>query len=159
MDPFAASRVLETARVFRLTNPEWVISSGGLVDPDDPGTPSGASMQDALVRLGIPAARILTETQSANTHDEALIVVPMIRSLNIDHLIVVTSETHMRRSIGVFRAQGVEAIPAIARHDRRPRTWWEWVVPTERGLNETAIVAHEVFGLAAYTWRGWYRWR
>ena len=32
----------------------------------------------------------------------------------VDHVVLVTSPTHMRRSLATFRAEGITAIPAIA---------------------------------------------
>ena len=159
VDPPAASRVLEAARVFSLVGPAWVISSGGLVypDPDNTQVASAITMKEALVRLGVPPDRILMETESRNTYTEALVVAPMLRSLGVEHTILVTSATHMRRSLGAFRAAGVEAIPAIARHPRTDLPWDDWLIPSEGGLREASIVAHEVLGLAYYTARGWYR--
>jgi uncharacterized SAM-binding protein YcdF (DUF218 family) len=157
IDPHAASRVLEAARVFRLVDPEWVISSGGLTEPADGRVPSGESMRVSLVALGIPEARIVVDTNSANTHDEAVAAVPLLQKLGVTHLVLVTSELHMRRSLGAFRAQGIRAIPAVARVERGPLTWVDWLVPSSAGLYESSLVAHEGAGIAVYAWRGWYR--
>ena len=154
LDRPGASRVLEALRVFSLVGADWIISSGGLADLDDQNEPSGTTMRDALVHLGVPASRILVETKSRNTHDEALIVAPMLEALEVDHVILVTSDVHMRRSLGAFRAQGVDAIPAIARH---PYLDAPWIFPSEDGLYDAAMVVHEVIGLGYYSLRGWYR--
>jgi uncharacterized SAM-binding protein YcdF (DUF218 family) len=157
VDPWAASRVLEAARVFRVIDAAWVISSGGRVHADDPDVPSGESMRDSLVQLGVPRDRIIVETQSRNTHDEAVVVTPMLRSLGIDHVVLVTSDTHMMRSLCTFRAAGIESIPAISRnpyadHPRRTR-----LRPGDRGLQAASAIAHEVLGMAYYSVRGWCR--
>ena len=157
IDPQAASRVLEAARVFRLTSPEWVISSGGLADRSEGRTPSGESMRAALIANGIPESRIIVDTNSANTHGEAVAAVPILQRFGITHLILITSDLHMRRSLGAFRVQGIHAIPAIARMDRGRLTWADWLIPSNRGLGETSLVAHESVGIAVYWWRGWYR--
>jgi uncharacterized SAM-binding protein YcdF (DUF218 family) len=157
VDRAAASRVLETARVFRLVNPDWVISSGGNPVPDYPSEPSGLTMRDTLVRLGVPAERILVATESKTTHHEATIVAPMLRSLNVEHTILVTSDTHMRRSLGAFKAEGIDAVPAIARHPFTNVPWDQWFVPSEAGLGETRQIVHELAGIVYYGVRGWYR--
>ena len=156
LDEAAASRVLEAARVFNLVDATWVISSGGLVRPTDADEPSGETMRDALVNLGVPASQILVETMSRDTHDEATIVGPMLMSLQIANVILVTSDTHMRRSIGAFRAVGIDAIPAIARH---PHVNAPWFVPSEGGLDEAGRVVHEALGMIYYAVRGWYTTR
>ena len=157
VDPSAATRVLEAVRVFKLIDQAWVISSGGLPDPDDPDEPTGLTMKVALVQLGIPEPRVLVETKSRNTHDEAVIVAPLLRSMGIRHTVLVTSDLHMRRSLGAFKAQGVDAVPAVARPPDNQLSWLDWVLPSGFGLYEGSQVAHEALGLAYYTARGWSR--
>ena len=157
VDYAAAERVLETARLYRLIRPERVISSGGTSDPDDPDTPTGEAMRVALIDLGVPASAILVETRSRNTHDEALVVRDMLRPLGTEHTVLVTSARHMRRSVGTFRAAGLEVIPAIARNSYVDRPWPDRWLPSEAGLWESRDVMHEVLGLTAYVGRGWYQ--
>jgi uncharacterized SAM-binding protein YcdF (DUF218 family) len=63
----------------------------------------------------------------------------------------------MRRSVGTFRAAGVEVIPAIARNSFVDQPWTERWLPGDSGLWETREVLHEAVGLTAYFGRGWYR--
>lgn len=158
LDRASADRVLEAIRVFKMTDAAWVIASGGLARPRHFDEPNGRTMRDALARSGVPAARLLVETESRNTHDEAVIVRDMLRSLDVQHVILVTSEIHMRRSLGSFRAQGIHAVPAIARQ-APPATipWIAWIIPTEGGLTLASDVWHEILGLGYYIVRGWYR--
>jgi uncharacterized SAM-binding protein YcdF (DUF218 family) len=157
VDAWAASRVLEAVRVFRTIDPTWVISSGGHVEADDPDVPSGESMRDVLVQLGVPRDRVVVETESRNTHDEAVVVAPMLRSLQVDHVVLVTSDTHMLRSLCTFRAVGVDAIPAISRNPHADQPQRTWIRPGERGLEASGAIAHEVLGIAYYFVRGWCR--
>ena len=157
LDRASASRVLEAFRVFKMTDAAWVIASGGLFRPDEFDEPNGRTMRDALARLGVPAPRLLVETESTNTHDEAVIVREMLKTLPVQHVILVTSDIHMRRSLGTFRAQGITALPAIARQEPGDMPWFAWIVPTEAGINHASDVWHELFGLLYYFARGWYR--
>lgn len=156
-DRASASRLLEAFRVFTITDAAWVIASGGLVSPNDFNEPNGRTMHDALARLGVPASRLLVETESRNTHDEAVIVSEMLKSIEAQHVILVTSDIHMRRSLGTFRAQGIKAVPAIARLDPSDMPWFAWIVPTEGGIHLASDVWHEILGLLYYFVRGWYR--
>ena len=138
LDRASAGRVLETIRVFKMTDAAWIIASGGLLRPTPFEEPNGRTMRDMLVRAGVPETRLLLETDSRNTHDEAVIVGRMLGTLNVQHVILVTSETHMRRSLGTFRAQGVRAVPAIAREPPPLMPGMAWVIPSEHGLNRAA---------------------
>ena len=158
LDPAGLERTLETARVYRLLHADTVISSGGLIEPDEPNDPSGEVMKDTLVRLGVPPDRVLVEEKSSNTREEAVLVAAMLRSLDVNHVILVTSATHMRRAAGMFRAAGVEVIPAIA-HDRVYTGAAINLMPSETGLRTAALVVHELVGISYYWLRGWYRSR
>ncbi len=155
VDRVDATRAVEAARVFRLVDAEWVVASGGK-PPESPNEASGNTLRGALVSLGVPAARIVVETQSRDTHDEAVVLAPMLRTLNVRHVVLVTSGTHMRRSLGTFRAQGIRAIPAVARDPFFATSWTHWIFPSDLGLWKSASVMHEILGFAYYVVRGWY---
>jgi uncharacterized SAM-binding protein YcdF (DUF218 family) len=154
--PNEAERVLEAARVFRLISPAWIISSGGEPEPQTLSEASATTMRDELTRLGVPRDRIVIESASRSTHENAVNVVALLKSRAIDHVVLVTSATHMRRSLGAFRAVGVNAIPAIAPGGDWPSRWYEWL-PSTNGLESSGSIAHEVTGIPYYWLRGWWR--
>ena len=157
IDPIGASRLLEASRVFHLLDAAYILSSGGLATVTDRNRPSGETMADTLVTLGVPKERILVETESRTTRHEALIIKEMLSAHPVDHVVLVTSQFHMRRSVGTFKAAGIEVIPAIVREPQAFDTWLEKLVPTDKGLKDSAMAAHEVLGIVAYGVRGWYR--
>ena len=132
--PAAAARTWEARRIYRMTPNAWVIASESTGDEPADREQFTPLIRDALVQLGIPSSRIVTVREPSNTHDEAVRIAPLVKSLKVDRVVLVTSDTHMRRSIGTFRAQGVDAIPAIARDPWKSRPWWNWVMPTAQGL-------------------------
>jgi uncharacterized SAM-binding protein YcdF (DUF218 family) len=156
LDPIGAERTLEAARVYRLINPDFVISSGGVIDPEQPEDPAGQTMKDALVRLGVPADRIIVEGESRNTREEALTIAQMLPAIGTKHVVLVTSSIHMRRAVGMFRAAGVEVIPAISRQREYTDSILSFV-PTEAGLRLSALAVHELAGLTYYRLKGWYK--
>jgi uncharacterized SAM-binding protein YcdF (DUF218 family) len=106
----------------------------------------------------VPAAQILVENRPRTTHEESVFVGETVRRLAPDRVILVTSDLHMPRAMGAFRAQGIETIPAVARRpvDRTP--WNLNILPSDAGLEEAGAVARELLGIGYYTVRGWYRW-
>jgi uncharacterized SAM-binding protein YcdF (DUF218 family) len=157
-DIAAASRVLEAARIFQMIDPVVVISSGGNPHPERPTTPGGEGMRADLIRLGVPADRILVETESKTTRDEAVVVDRMMRAQAIDQLVLVTSETHMRRSLSVFRSVGLNPVPAIAMEFLRSEaSWGDLLLPSQGGLAQGSENLHEVLGMTYYWLRGWHK--
>jgi len=150
----SAARVLEAARVYHLTAAPWVIASGG-PGPDPDWIPEADPMRDVLVSLGVPASRILTERRSATTHEQSVLVEPMLRSLHAESFVLVTSPVHMRRSLGAFRARGLHPVPAIARDPLDTVSFPFSILPTYYGLEAGSGMVHEYVGLAYYLARGW----
>jgi uncharacterized SAM-binding protein YcdF (DUF218 family) len=154
--PLEGARVLEAARVFRLVSPAWVVTSGGS-HPFDRAPASSITMRDELERLGVPSGRIVTESTPLTTREEAVRIAPLVEALGVRDLVLVTSDIHMRRSLGAFRAAGRNPVPAIAPEPRRPVRPIDWLLPTPLGLELTSHVVHEVGGLMYYWLRGWWR--
>jgi len=148
-----AARVLEAARVFDLVHADWIISSGGALHDE---MPSATVMRDALVQLGVPGKQIVLESSSHDTHDEALLIAPMLKSLRVQRTILVTSAIHMPRSLGTFRAAGVDAIPAPVREPAASLPRIQRWSPTAPGLLFSSQLAHEFIGIAYYRVRGWW---
>jgi uncharacterized SAM-binding protein YcdF (DUF218 family) len=155
LDPSGANRVAEAVRVYNLIDPVWVISSGGKFE-HDPNAPSGETMRDAMIQLGVPASRILVETEARNTREEAVVVARMLAPLTVAHVVLVTTDSHMRRSLGTFRVTGIEAVPAIARAPQKRPPWGFHLLPSQAGIEQAEAVVHEVLGIGYYAIRGWY---
>jgi uncharacterized SAM-binding protein YcdF (DUF218 family) len=153
----SADRIFEAARISALMPDADIISSGGPTAENPAAPTSAAAMRDELVRLGVPASRVILEDRSLTTYDEAVLIAPMLRARRIDHVVLVTSDIHMRRSLATFRGAGIDATPAIARaHALSPSWRWNWL-PGTPGLEFTGAIVHEFAGLVGYGLRGWLR--
>ena len=157
LDRSGAARVWEACRVYRGAGDAWMISSGGGVVSQPGARATAATMRDALLACGVPSSRILLEDRSLTTRDQAVLVAPMVHALNTDRVVLVTSDIHMRRSVGAFRAAGVAVVPAIARDPFLTASWRKWYLPSPDGFELTERVAHEFAGIGYYAARGWFR--
>jgi uncharacterized SAM-binding protein YcdF (DUF218 family) len=149
-----ASRVLEAARVYRVLKAPLVVSSGGPPDGLDM-IPESETMKEALVRLGVAAERIVLESESHVTRDEAVLTARILGDRGIHACIVVTSDVHMRRALASFRRVGLDARPAIARDPIDSQRFWLSLLPTPQGMDYSNAVVHDYIGLLWYWWRGW----
>lgn len=103
----------------------------------------------------MPADKILLESESRVTRDEAIFTARMLRRLGITSCIVVTTDVHMPRALLTFRHEGLQAVPAIASapvSSQDPRKSW---LPTPDGIEFSQAVLHEYAGYAWYKLRGW----
>jgi len=56
-----------------------------------------------LIRKGVPSAAIQQELDSANTRENAMFTIPLLRKEGAHHVILVTSWYHSRRALHCFR--------------------------------------------------------
>lgn len=100
--PVLQRRVQKAADVFKeLGGNAPVICSGG--DPHGRGVTEAEVMEGMLRRLGVPANKIMKETSSANTVQNALFVLKMTGQ-SCKKLHLVTSDFHMPRCAYVYEA-------------------------------------------------------
>lgn len=105
----ALARLVEVARLYRI-NSKKVFLSGGIVYN---GKKSEAEVYaKMLVDLGVNKKDIIIEGTSRTTSENAESTKLLLENYKINNPILVTSATHMRRSVESFRRRGIEVIPA-----------------------------------------------
>ena len=103
-----ASRLLTAVRLQKILNVP-ILLSGGQVYQD---SGSEALISERVLRsLDVPADKILTETKSVNTTQNAIFSAEILREKKLTRPILVTSAFHMRRAVLNFSRQGFEVIP------------------------------------------------
>lgn len=106
----SALRVIEGVRIYKLLGDPLLIVSGGNTQELDPPRPEAAAFRAAAVALGVPPSRLLAEADSMTTREEAVIVKRLLGERGIHRFLLVTSPIHMRRSMAVFRAVGLQPV-------------------------------------------------
>lgn len=150
----AGLRVLEAARLFELLNGPLVIASGGVTEDDSAAAPESFALRRALIDVGVPADRIVLESESKNTRDEAIVVKRMLAELGQTELVLVTSPLHMRRSMLAFEQQGMHPIASPSAlvsngSSRHP------LIPSEVWLRVGDAAVYEWIARGYYWWQGW----
>lgn len=97
----------------------------------------------------------MVEGQSRNTAENAVFTKRLLEPKSGDRWLLITSASHMPRSIGAFRAAGfdVEAYPV----DWRTRGWSDASIPfytLSDGLWRVDTAVHEWLGLLIYRLTG-----
>ena len=153
----SALRVLETVRVYKLLGDPVVIVSGGTTDPVSGARPESEAMRIAAVALGVPADRIVGESESKNTHDEAVMVKRILRDRGIDRFVIVTSPVHMGRSLATFAAEGLHPVPSTAPlyQERDDGARLMPLMPNDTSFEIGNAVVYEWLALVYYWWNGW----
>ncbi|MDP3673069.1 MAG: YdcF family protein [Telluria sp.] len=120
----AAGRVWHTAQLYRAGKARWVIVAGG----NQPGQEQEQVEAEAIVEmldvLGVPREAMRMEGLSRNTRENTANSLPLVQSLGVKRVLLVTSALHMPRAVKTFTkvwgGSGIELIPAAT--DVEPET-------------------------------------
>jgi uncharacterized SAM-binding protein YcdF (DUF218 family) len=143
-------RVVESIRLQKmLPNSKLLLSGGGVFDP----VPSAKLMADLALALGVESQDIVLETGSRDTKDEARLIGEMVGD---DRFALVTSASHMPRSMAMFRKLGMNPIPAPTDHWVKERQALSPSIfyPSANGLRKAERAFYEYLGLMWAKLRG-----
>lgn len=146
----AAERMTEAVVLARQYPNARIVFTGGqgsLVH----GTQTEADVARLLwSRMGLAEARVTYEDQSRNTHQNAVLSKALVQPAANETWLLVTSASHMPRSVGVFRRAGWNVVPwpVNYRTGRSFAALYDAPFPERIGQFEGAL--REWVGLAAY---------
>jgi uncharacterized SAM-binding protein YcdF (DUF218 family) len=145
------SRAYHGVRLFKDSGARLLALCGG--GSGQPADSEADAMKAIALQMGVPEDRILTETQSLNTRQNAAFLANLLPRGAGRRIALVTSATHMLRSQRVFQRQFpadvIVAVPVNYTYDPMvwaPRTF----IPSVEALEESTIALHEWFGLLWY---------
>jgi uncharacterized SAM-binding protein YcdF (DUF218 family) len=146
----SGARIVALSRLARAYPDARIVYSGGDASLFGSGAPETDFVGPLLDYVGIPRARVLLESRSRNTAENATYTKDLIKPKPGERWLLVTSAQHMPRAIGCFRkvAFPVEAYPIDWRAKRvlapmAGRTF-------AKGLTRVDAAASEWIGLLAY---------
>jgi len=146
----ALFRLVEGIRLYREHPGRKLILTGGVIfDP----IPHARVLANIAQAIGVDEQDMVLEDNSMDTKDEARFIRELVRE---DKFILVTSATHMPRSMALFRNQGMEPIPAPAGHIVKKRQGLTpgMFFPNAGELYQTERAVYEYLGMAWARFRG-----
>ncbi|KMQ51537.1 hypothetical protein CHISP_1545 [Chitinispirillum alkaliphilum] len=154
----AGDRILHGARLYQQGVSDLIIPTGGGIWLKN--RVSEAHHYEMLLSgvLGVNPSDIVTESLSRNTYEHAPNVAQILDSLNLPHeIILVTSASHMPRSVAVFRNYGYTVYTAPIDYYGRGellRSPTEFF-PRASALELSTRAIHEYYGFVGYWLLGW----
>ena len=154
-----ADRLLEGIRLYKEGRIRKLVlaSDGSIIECENAvamkGNPEG--MRAFLKSMGMPPEDIILETKAWNTQENATFTLELIGdSLKTIPSLLITSASHMRRSLATFHRVGIPSDPYITDTpvqvgDQKP-SW----VPSLAVLLRWPELLHEWVGYAYYVWKG-----
>ncbi|HZM01724.1 MAG TPA: YdcF family protein [Candidatus Saccharimonadales bacterium] len=151
------SRVLTAVELVRLGKARTLVLGGSSPIPGRPDAPSMGVLQDWVTSWGLTAGSVTNLGICINTHDEAVAFRALARRQGWLKVILVTSALHMRRSVALFKTQGIDVTPVAADFKAAgvspPLPLSPF--PRERRLFLMTLYMHEKIGWWVYRARGW----
>jgi uncharacterized SAM-binding protein YcdF (DUF218 family) len=146
-------RLLATYDLLRQNKAKTAILSGG---PTEGGAIEANVLANQLVAWGIDRSRLLLETHSLNTHDNAVASAAIIRQEGFHTILVVTSAFHAPRAHGCFRAVGldVDMLP-VDFHGYDPALGKHSIAPRAFAFEQSTAMIREAVGRLVYRLHGY----
>ncbi len=163
----AGDRVLYAAKLYQIGVAETILLSGGNIEWSGSRTSTPAQdMADILMMVGVPEDVLILQNQSRNTAEDAQFSAEILREQGVEEIILVTSASHMMRSVALFENEGFQVIPAPADYSITIENWdslWRptledlfvGLVPNASNLSELNAGLKEYLGFVVYRLRGW----
>jgi uncharacterized SAM-binding protein YcdF (DUF218 family) len=163
----AGDRVIYAARLYKQgVAPHLLLSGGYITSLEARATTPAQEMADLLRLMDVPDSALWLQNRSQNTYEDALYSSQMLKEKGITRIVLVTSAMHMPRAAALFRADGMDVIPAptdytLTEADFRPVTWESLpgllinIVPDVSSLRGTTTALKEYIGMAVYGLEGW----
>ena len=137
-----ANRLLTAVRLQRRLDVPILLSGGRVYS--DTGDEAKIAAR-ILPSLGVPEDKILVETRSINTHQNARYSAAILHEHGLSHPILVTSAFHMPRAMLNFQQQGIEAVayPADFSVSHHPEFNYTKLRPTADAMLDNVTVMQE----------------
>src|SRR5262245_33939904 len=155
-DPQTVYNAVEAARIYQLVPGGLpVIASGGKQPGASDEVIESLILKEWLVRAGVPPDRIVLESGSRNTREQARLVAPLLKANHWERFVLVTPAVQGPRAAAVFRVEGVDPISAAAPFSTEAserRSGW---LPALGALRVTERATYDYLAWVYYWVRGW----
>jgi uncharacterized SAM-binding protein YcdF (DUF218 family) len=165
----AGDRLLYAAWLYKQGAAPHLLLSGGRAAWLGSGRVDEAEvMAQVLEMMGVPRAALWLEDGSRNTYENADATRRLLAERGISEIILVTSATHMPRSVRLFERQGLRVIPAPTDFQVTQADWNYFtqpdlgtlrealnLLPDAEALAYTSRALKEYIGMIVYALRGW----
>jgi uncharacterized SAM-binding protein YcdF (DUF218 family) len=153
-------RIWQTLSLYHRGVVKKILISGDSGYVTDRGLKEAQRLRDELVVWGIPAADIMIDSVSKNTYQNAVESVKILKAigLNKKSILLVTSSTHMKRSLACFEKQGLKVTPFstdLYTGKKRSYHWDEFIIPSLSTANDWSRLSHEWVGYVMYKMMGY----
>ena len=135
--------LIEGIRIYRkCPGAKLILSGGSVFDP----VPEAEVMARVARGIGVPERDIILESKSKDTMDEARFIKPMVGN---EPFVLVTTASHIPRSMALFRKLGMNPIPSPIDHHVSEEQGLSphYFFPSTGDLCNAEMAIHEYLGM------------
>jgi len=151
-------RIMQALWLYKNNKVDKILISGGSGSMQYPDMLEGALLCDYLIEIGIPSEDILVDSLSNNTRENAVNSAKILNdSIPGGEFLLMTSASHMRRSMGCFEKANlkVDPFPVDLVAGDRSWYWMNLMVPKTEALDIWDELLHEIIGYITYRIAGY----
>jgi uncharacterized SAM-binding protein YcdF (DUF218 family) len=151
-----ADRLIHTARLYHEGKIKTILVSGAYKTLNST-VEEAPLIRNALIRSGVPDSAIIMESESRNTHENAVNSAKIIRkNKGANKVMLITSAFHMRRAEACFHHEGIRPVifPTDFRATNQPYTF-EYFIPSVEPLTHWHTLVKEWLGILTYKLLGY----
>lgn len=152
----SADRLTDAVILFKKKKADMILFTGGSGILMQQDRKESDFAKEILVQLGVPESKILLESESRNTAENAFYTAKILKEKNMEKIILVTSAFHMKRASMVFEKQRIKVTPFPCDYRSLRDEWnWDTIVPSAGALETSTLAIKEWIGLIAYSLGGY----
>jgi uncharacterized SAM-binding protein YcdF (DUF218 family) len=146
-------RLIQAIELYRKGVIKKIVFTGGSGRVLHPEMKEGGYIGRYFTYFGIPEKDVLIESESQNTHENALYTKSLLEKEKVGgSYLLITSAFHMRRSIGCFKVVGMSVTPYSTDRLAGPRKFEfdHLFIPNISTMNDWNSLIHEFVGYLTY---------
>lgn len=153
----SVDRILQAVELYKLGKIKKIFITSGTGSLKEPEMKEALILKKYLVNIGFPAYDIITESASRNTYENAKYTVRLLGKNTHKKFILITSASHMRRSLACMKKAGLVADPYVADRYAGPRKFHfdHLFLPKAQVLDGWDTLIHDVIGYMMYKFNGY----
>lgn len=151
-------RLMQTIELYKTGKIKKIIFTGGSGRVLHPEMKEGIYLERYLLYLGVPKNDFLIESESNNTHENAVFTKTLLEQKDIKgDFLLITSAFHMRRSLACFEREGIKAKPySTDRYAGSRKFEFDFLfIPNASAMNDWNVLIHELVGYVTYKIMGY----
>ncbi|MEE4304976.1 MAG: YdcF family protein [Wenzhouxiangella sp.] len=144
----SVDRYWHAARLFHAGKAPLIVLSGGRMPHLTDGPTEAQAGRGFLTDLGVPESAIALDNRALTTYENARNIAAIVDERGLESLLVVTSASHMRRSLDTLSRVDARLVPAatdFSAVENMPFRFRNYL-PSVSGLAMTTRAWHEIVG-------------